>query len=254
MVHDYWAANIWALYLFASRIATFALRKLPIPNDIRAILETYIPFPEPSPSTVAALLLIGIYPGGINMAWKVGRWSLEKPLCNPGKFFIHAVVFCALSGFMLGYHVHEKAIMTAIIPLTLLATNTRQTARLFIRTCTFGIFGILPLLFRVEELPLKVMLYICWMSGAIYGLERIHYDHDGRKRSVLTIVDYISFAILACVLLFMEVIHPIIFMPSGRLEFLPLMMTSVVCAIGLIWCWSESLSAMYFGAVKVAWR
>lgn len=251
-MHDYWAANIWALYLFASRIATFVLRKVLIPTDIRAVLEASIPFPEPSPSLVAALLLIGIYPGGINMAWKVGKWSLEKPLCNPGKFFIHAVVFCALSGFMLGYHVHEKAIMTAIIPLTLLATNTRQTARLFIRTCAFGIFGILPLLFRVEELPLKVMLYICWISGAIYGLERIHYDDE--KRSVLSTVDYFSFAILASVLIFMEVIHPIIFMPSGRLEFLPLMMTSVICAIGLICCWSESLSAMYFGAVKVAWR
>ena len=156
---------------------------------------------------------------------------------------------------MLGYHVHEKAIMTAIIPLTLLATNSRHTARLFIRICIFGLFGILPLLFRTEELILKVTLYITWMCGAIYGLERIHNDDSGgTQRTVLSKVDILSFAILACVLIFMEIIHPILFMPSGRLEFLPLMVTSTVCAVGLLWCWMESASQMFFGSVKVAWR
>lgn len=191
------------------------------------------------------------------MAWKVGRWSLEKPLCNPGKFFIHAVVFCSISGFMLGYHVHEKAIMTAIIPLSLLATNSRHTAHLYIWTCAYGVFGILPLLFRTEDLLFKVMLYITWMCGVIYGLECIHYDHDssgGKRRTILSTVDMIVFAILACVLLFMEIVHPVLFMPSGRLEFLPLMITSVTCSVGLVWCWLEALNAMQFGAVKVAWR
>ena len=166
-------------------------------------------------------------------------------------------VFCSISGFMLGYHVHEKAIMTAIIPLSLLATNSRHTAHLYIWTCAYGVFGILPLLFRTEELLFKVMLYITWMCGVIYGLECIHYDHDssgGKRRTILSTVDMIVFAILACVLLFMEIVHPLLFMPSGRLEFLPLMITSVTCSVGLVWCWLEALNAMQFGAVKVAWR
>jgi len=254
LVHDYWAANIWALYLFMSKVATFLLRKAPIPAGIRELMESVIPFPEPQPSLVALCLLVGLWPGGIDMAWKVGRWSLVKPLCNPGKFFVHAVVFCSLSGFMLGYHVHEKAIMTAIIPMTLLATNSRHTARLYIRMCMFGLFGLLPLLFRPEELLFKVVLYIAWMCGAIYGLERIHYDRSGGRRTVLTKVDLFAFATLAVVLVFMEVIHPIAFMPSGKLEFLPLMATSVICAIGLVWCWIESCNLMIFGSVKTAWR
>jgi hypothetical protein len=70
------------------------LRKAPpiIPGSIRGCLEYVIPFPEPPPWLVALLLLIGLWPGGIDMAWKVGRSSLTKPLYNPGKFFIHAVV------------------------------------------------------------------------------------------------------------------------------------------------------------------
>ena len=157
---------------------------------------------------------------------------------------------------MLGYHVHEKAIMTAIVPMTLLATNTRHMARLFIRTCMFGLFGILPLLFRTEELLFKATLYIGWMCGVIFALETIHLDDVGgnRRRTVLTTVDIASFVILACALIFMDIVHPLIFVPSGMLEFLPLLITSVVCAVGLVWCWLESYRLMIFGSVRIAWR
>jgi hypothetical protein len=166
-------------------------------------------------------------------------------------------VFCSMSSFMLGYHVHEKAIMTAMVPMTLLASNTRHMARLYIRTCMFGLFGILPLLFRPQELLFKAALYVGWMCGVAYALESIHRDGtvDGRgRRTVLTAVDIVLSVVLACVLIFMDVIHPLVFVPRGRLEFLPLMITSVVCAVGLAWCWWESCRQMIHGSVRVAWR
>lgn len=108
LVHDYWAANIWAIYLFGSKIATVVVRKivpllLPLISDnnnnnssnaVNWLLEFMIPFPIPQPRLVAFLLLIGICPGGIYMAWRTGTLSLltNKELYNPGKFFIHAVV------------------------------------------------------------------------------------------------------------------------------------------------------------------
>ena len=149
--------------------------------------------------------------------------------------------------------------MTAIIPMTLLATNDRAMARIYIRTCMFGLFGILPLLFRPEELLFKVTLYIGWMCGTISVLDMIHFDVTSMNppksdiilptttpsaRTLLTNVDLLSFVILACILIFMEVIHPIVFMPSGRMEFLPLLLTSVTCAIGLVGCWFESYKQM----------
>ena len=130
--------------------------------------------------------------------------------------------------------------MTAIIPLTLLATDSRDMARLYIRTCMFGLFGLLPLLFRPEELLFKVVLYVAWMCGAICGLERVHGDRRGDGGRILTKTDLFCSVTLAALLLFMEIIHPIVFMPSGRLEFLPLMTTSVICALGLINCWVKS--------------
>ena len=96
LVHDYWAANVWALYLFTSRVVTFIIRKTPIvrlpPVYIRDIIDYIIPFPEPQPSLVALFLVIGLWPGGIRMAWKIGSRSLVDPRCNGGRFFIHAVV------------------------------------------------------------------------------------------------------------------------------------------------------------------
>ena len=105
LVHDYWAANIWSIYLFGSKVATVVVRKIVPPllpwisdNNINAMnrmLEYIIPFPIPQPRLVAIILLIGLCPGGIYMAWKIGTLSLltnKEELCNPGKFFIHAVV------------------------------------------------------------------------------------------------------------------------------------------------------------------
>jgi alpha-1,3-glucosyltransferase len=252
LVHDYWAANVWALYLFVSRVATFAFRRTPIPDDIRSLVEPFIPFPEPTPGLVAIILLTGLVPTMV-YAWKVGTSSLKRwwqlNSFIPAMFFVHGVVFSSFSGFMLGFHVHEKAIMTAIIPLTLLATTSCYSARLFIRTSYLGIFALLPLLFRTEELLLKVALCITWLSGTIFTLE-LAVPKTKCNENLLTLFDYVAFFVMACLLLFMEVIHPIVFLPSGRLEFLPLMATSVACGVGLLYCWMESSVIMIVTATK----
>ena len=105
LVHDYWAANIWSIYLFGSKVATVVVRKIVPPllplisdnnsNAMNRMLEYMIPFPIPQPRLVAIILLLGLCPGGIYMAWKIGTLSLltnKEELYNPGKFFIHAVV------------------------------------------------------------------------------------------------------------------------------------------------------------------
>jgi len=56
-----------------------------------------------------------------------------------------------LNAFMLGYHVHEKAILSTIIRLTLLTLVSRNRARLYIYLCAFGQFGLLPLMFHIAE-------------------------------------------------------------------------------------------------------
>ena len=252
LVHDYWAGNVWALYLFIGKIVSFVLRKLPLPLGAKDKLGSFIPFPVPSPRIVVVCMLIGLIPV-IRQAWAVGTWShTRRQMSNPGKFFIHGVVLSSLSGFMLGYHVHEKAIMTAIVPMTLVAVNTRNTARMFIRMCMFGLFGLLPLLYRPNELPLKTFMYISWIFGAALALERVHVDHIAGYRTVMQFADKICLAFLGVVFAFMEIIHPLVF--GENFEFLPLMLTSITCSVGLMWVWGEENEELLHSSVKSAWR
>lgn len=57
---------------------------------------------------------------------------------------------------MLGYHVHEKAILLAIVPLTLDIGSSPQYARVFQRLTTIGHYSLLPLIFPQREYLLKV--------------------------------------------------------------------------------------------------
>ena len=227
------------------------MRKSIFPASIRHVLEFYslVPFQEPPPQIVALCLLVGLSPA-LFYAWKAAGNNLKKLIngltgskISVGTFFINAVVFSSFSAFMLGYHVHEKAIMTAIIPLTLIATTSINSARLFVRTCMFGLFGLFPLLFRPEELLIKSFLFLTWMLLTICGLESLLMGVS--KETLLTNIDMVSMTVLSVVFVFMELIHPVIFMPNGKLEFLPLMTTSVVCSFGLFYCWMQSAVQMF---------
>ena len=131
LVHDYWAANIWAIYLFGSKVVTVIVHKVvpllqPLLSNDNSnsamnwmFLEYMIPFPIPQPRLVAIILLISLYPGGIYLAWKVGTISLtnnnNNNVYNPGKFFIHAVVSkcCMIRPQLFGYYIlkHQSRIM-----------------------------------------------------------------------------------------------------------------------------------------------
>mmetsp|Transcript_17233 Transcript_17233/g.25465 ORF Transcript_17233/g.25465 Transcript_17233/m.25465 type:complete len:490 (-) Transcript_17233:819-2288(-) len=204
LVHDYWAANVWAIWMLADKLAQkvagFSL-------------------PEISPSLCALLLITGLLPG-LYCAWKA----------TP-RTFLYCVVFCGLSSFMLAYHVHEKAIMTAIIPLATFC-HDKNDKRLFLRLNTFGLVGLFPLLFRPIELPLKLMSLISYMA--------LTYHLFGEIKMMR--IDWLGLAFVFVVVWFLEIFHPIAIFP--RMEFLPLLCTSITCALGLIVCWISAGNLM----------
>mmetsp|Transcript_27435 Transcript_27435/g.33246 ORF Transcript_27435/g.33246 Transcript_27435/m.33246 type:complete len:605 (-) Transcript_27435:135-1949(-) len=264
LCHDYWAANVWALYLFCDKCVQFVGRKLRLPPFATSL-------PDVPPKVTAVLLLLALVPA-MCAAWTAARQvrryggsvSSSKLIVSKASFFVHAVVYSSFSGFMLAYHAHEKAIMTAIIPLTLLSTTSRQHAQLYIRTCAIGHFGLFPLLFRPIELTFKVSSYVVHLCLSVFLLEYVFQDGDdgttakqfddsetesngsrNESTGLLTIWDKIGLGILALLLVFAEVIHPLYFQPRQKLEFLPLMMISVTCAIALVFCWVHSGVLMF---------
>ena len=215
LVHDYWAGNVWAIYSLADRIYRLLVPRIipylvPISPQLANILEGTNHLPEPSPLFCAIALLISIIPG-LQMA------SLR--LTN--KKLIEAVVYVSFCAFMLAYHVHEKAILTTLVPLTLLVEPSPRGEYhnlLYWHMALYGLLGILPLLFRPIELTFKLSSYLCYMGLTSYLLQiQIGRMHCALCVLVIGILDVV----------------PI----QGKWEFLPLMVTSIACAFGLLGCW-----------------
>jgi len=222
-VHDYWAGNVWAVYKFLDRVFLVVVRHLvprlrPFLPKIANLLEGSS-LPEPSPLFCALSLVVSIIPG-LQMA----------SLSLTNKKLIEAVVYVSFCSFMLAYHVHEKAIMTAIIPLTLLVEpNPRKSYYnvLFWYAALWGLLGLFPLLFRPVEFTLKVSSYLCYMALVSYMLrtpprwmEDVLAGTWGMVAFVIALLD----------------VAPI----QGKWEFFPLMATSVSVAFGLMGCWATS--------------
>ena len=138
--------------------------------------------------------------------------------------------------------------MTAIIPLTLLSTQSRRDAQLYLRTCVLGHFGLLPLLYRPVELALKTFSYVAFLAAIVWALKSNVVSDSGSsqgKSSLTNIWDRAGLLMLSVVFSFMEIIHRMFLSANERLEFLPLLMTSISCAVGLIICWIVSFALLY---------
>ena len=234
LCHDYWAGNIWALYLFAEKVCNLLTRKHPLLSIL-----FLSPFPEIRPIHTATCLLIGLVPA-IICAWKAASVShtiLRRNQCQRQKIFLCCVVYSSMTSFMLAYHVHEKAIMTAIIPMAFLAFTCEDCARLFLRMSTVGHFGLMPLLYEPAELFVKVLLNGCYLALGIWILEGVHGKQ--RKANLLQGCDQVGLAMMVFLVAYAEGFHTILF-GADTLEFLPLMMISFFCAIGMVYCWIQS--------------
>lgn len=224
LVHDYWAGNVWAIYTFANRMFLAVNRRL-VPMlktmfpDVAVKLQAMY-LPEPSPHICAVLLFLSIIPG-LQMA------SLR--LTN--KKLIEAVVYVSFCAFMLAYHVHEKAILTTLVPLTLLVELTPRGQfhnSLFWHISLWGLLGLFPLLFRPIELTVKLSSFFGYMGLASYLLRTPPRWMGDIQNSTCGVV--------ALLIGLLEIV-PI----QGKWEFFPLMFTSLVCALGLVGCWGVSL-------------
>ena len=108
LTHSYWAGNIWAVYNFVDLVLSKIFPSFGISHVTSGKVgaQELAVLPEIKPLHCVILMLISISP----MLFKI--WK------RPRGREIEGYCICALASFIFGYHVHEKAILLAIVPFT----------------------------------------------------------------------------------------------------------------------------------------
>ncbi|KAG7203875.1 hypothetical protein KM043_017929 [Ampulex compressa] len=230
LLHSYWAANFWALYAGVDKLFTFFWKKLGwLKITETAVMtnglvqeQSFVVLPTPKPGMTFVLTLITILP----CLWLL--FSKRKKLPEP-RDFLRCIIICGLSSFLFGWHVHEKAILTSILPFCVLAAVDVEDAKFFAILSSTGQTSLLPLLYPENLLPLKLFLSILHLSAIFlifsrkYGWKFLDYH------------EYAYICILPFLTLYETTFHRFLF--QERMPFLPLAITSIYCSFGIIYCW-----------------
>ncbi|KAL0993744.1 hypothetical protein UPYG_G00113060 [Umbra pygmaea] len=226
LCHAYWAPNFWALYnvvdkalsMLGVRLKLLDVTNLPKASMTGGLVQEFqhSVLPSISPSVTLMCTLVSVLPAVLRI------W------CRPcgARGFLRCLVLCALASFMFGWHVHEKAILMAILPLSILAVESREDAGIFLMLATTGHYSLFPLLFTAAELPTKVLLMLLFTLYSFTSLKKLF------RGSLLNALEATYLLGLVAVEILCEIVYPLL--PwQQRLPFVPLLVTSFYCSLGV---------------------
>lgn len=171
---------------------------------------------------------------------------------DSGFILLRSIVAAAWASFLFGWHVHEKAVLMITLPLTFLAVASRRLRGIAFYVNTVAHFSLLPLIFTPNEQPIVLSSYLLYTLTQYLLLGRSSNPVTGGLLSTLwpelTSLARIHLLGLIPLLAVNRILLPRVY---PHLEFLPLMLTSVYCAVGLlvaflvyiwinfVWFWRE---------------
>ncbi|CAK9094715.1 3-glucosyltransferase (Asparagine-linked glycosylation protein 8 homolog) (Dol-P-Glc:Glc(1)Man(9)GlcNAc(2)-PP-dolichyl alpha-1 [Durusdinium trenchii] len=160
LTHAYWAPNCWALYNTVDRVLAKALRRSGASGSTAGFAEVYesaVLWSVPPKATFALTLLA--YLPLLRAIWQ----APER-----GSLSLYVALGSAVA-FSFGWHVHEKAILMVTIPLLAFAPSgadranprRRRMRRLAVALSTAGSFSVMPLLpLESKETIVKWILFL----------------------------------------------------------------------------------------------
>lgn len=189
-----------------------------------------------------------------------GSGGIKELVVARHRDLLRLVAHVTLCAFMFGWHVHEKAALMVTVPLALALASEVSAARsnkssdgksaassalfasgeyLFLSTVVH--YAITPLLFKLREWPIKVLV-VALGTAVTRGVLRCALT--GKRASPPCLLGRLQWCYLivglCCLEAYVVAGHALIF-PGGRMEFLPLMITSVYCAVGVVWTWGVQI-------------
>lgn len=204
LVHEYWAGNLWAFYAAASKV---------------------VQLPEVTPNITAILLVLCQSPC-YWYCWKAAA-SCDNSL------LLLSMSLCAASAFFVSYHVHEKAILNVLVPLTIWGVRDPNRFRLWWECTAWGTMGLVPLLYEPRQLLLKGSTMICYLC-AFYWYHLAYHQPVPAHSWHMKWMSFVPFKLHGGLMVAVWVLVDMIPLRAfGRFEFAPLALTSLFCAFGL---------------------
>ncbi|PWN39767.1 hypothetical protein IE81DRAFT_294374 [Ceraceosorus guamensis] len=215
--HAYWAANFWALYSFADRalLATGMATSSKITEAARASSSrgligdtTFGVLPTVSASHCLVLTATPL------LVLSSRLWTRPTYLN-----FLTVLISSGLTSFIFGYHVHEKAILLPLLPLTLLAPVSYVHARLTTLLSIVGIFGLFPLLYDAKETPLKLFYTLAW-SFVFFGSIRkqVYRPVPSNLTAIAHVLENVYLLGFIILQIYTSLLHPVLFTRERHLE------------------------------------
>ncbi|KAH9285544.1 putative dolichyl pyrophosphate Glc1Man9GlcNAc2 alpha-1,3-glucosyltransferase [Echinococcus granulosus] len=262
LCHSYWAPNFWALYNAADKMfsASGLFSHLCLRQPTGS-LENQVPMTSGLTGNYEHLCLLTIRP--LHTALLTALFMLPSLVfcqwhrdgmqaVDSGFILLRSIVAAAWASFLFGWHVHEKAVLMITLPLTFLAVASRRLRGIAFYVNTVAHFSLLPLIFTPNEQPIVLSSYLLYTLTQYLLLGRSSNPVTGGLLSTLwpelTSLARIHLLGLIPLLAVNRILLPRVY---PHLEFLPLMLTSVYCAVGLlvaflvyiwinfVWFWRE---------------
>ncbi|XP_077914722.1 dolichyl pyrophosphate Glc1Man9GlcNAc2 alpha-1,3-glucosyltransferase isoform X6 [Halichoerus grypus] len=207
LCHAYWAPNFWALYNALDKVLSVIGL-----ND--KWFGSAVPTHSPS------------------FGDSHGHPHLHSDGHIGPRGFLRCLILCALSSFLFGWHVHEKAILLAVLPMSLLSVGKAGDASIFLILTTTGHYSLFPLLFTAPELPIKILLMLLFTIYSISSLKTLFR----KEKPLFNWMETFYLLGLGPLEVFCEFVFPF---TSWKLKypFIPLLLTSVYCAVGITHAW-----------------
>lgn len=256
LTHAYWAPNMWAIYSFIDRVLIQVYQRVPF---CQYPLQKIFHF---DPILLSDSKLINTATRGI-----VGDIEfLVLPTITPQltffltlfyqimaliplflqpnfKRFIGALTLCGYASFLFGWHVHEKAILIVIFPITFLVSRDKRLLGPFNLLVTCGYVSLMPLIFTCSEWLVKVVYLLLWYIIYYFNFRKVvklPKNSVGQGGFILdrVINGYILGLVPVLTVVSMIDLFEHKFEVLKRLEFLKLMIISVYCGVGIISSWN----------------
>jgi alpha-1,3-glucosyltransferase len=236
LLHTYWAPNVWALYCGADLVLARVLglsREVGEVGPSSGIQGDFAPtvLPNISPAVCVVLVMVALAPA-LRMAWRAPSPAV----------LLRATVYSTLSVFMLGFHVHEKALLVPTVLLALVSTASSFEAMLYVPLSMVSIHAQLPLLPHIAELPSKVALMVTYtlltmtlLRSKVSTASFVLWGLGAIVHAVVLCIREVAFPLAAS-----GVLGHTMLTVATRFEFLPLLLTSVTNAALLLPCWHRA--------------